>query len=181
MRPGIERHSTTILAVRRDGVTAVGGDGQVTMGETVVKERAAKIRTLRDGKVCVGFAGATADAFALLERFEKKLDEFSGQLRRAAVELAKEWRTDRMLRRLEALMVVADRETLLLLSGAGDVIEPDDEVVAVGSGAGHARAAARALLAHTKMPAREVVEESLGIAAALCIYTGGEIHVEEIR
>ena len=173
-------HGTTILAVRHRGHNAVGGDGQVTLGETVIKQRATKVRRLSGG-VVAGFAGSAADALGLLERFEKKLAEHSGQLRRAAVELAKEWRTDRALRRLEATLVLADREALLLVSGQGDVIEPDDGVLAVGSGASVARAAALALLRHAKLDARHVVEAALKVAGEICIYTNSEITVEEVE
>lgn len=172
--------STTILAVKRDGKVAIGGDGQVTLQTTVLKSNARKVRTMLDGKVCAGFAGSTADAFTLFERFEAKLGEHSGQLTRAAVELAKDWRTDRMLRRLEALLIVADRTTVLTLSGNGDVIEPDDGIAAIGSGGPFALSAARALLAHTKMSARDIVEKSLTIASEICIYSNGNLTVEEL-
>jgi len=172
--------STTVLAVRHKGHTAIGGDGQVTMGETVVKGKASKVRKLQGG-VHAGFAGSAADALGLLERFEKKLEEYSGQLRRAAVELAKEWRTDRVLRRLESTLILADAKTLLLLSGQGDVIEPDDGILAVGSGAAYARAAARALVEHSRLSAKEIVREALKIAADLCVYTNDEIAVEEVK
>ena len=175
-----QSRSTTVLAVRRDGCIAVGGDGQVTLGETIVKHSAAKIRKLRNGEVLVGFAGATADAFSLLERFEGKLDEHAGQLRRAAIELAKLWRTDRVLRRLESMMIVAGGGAMLLLSGQGDVIEPDDDVLAIGSGGPYAKAAARALLENTKLPAREIVEKSLTLAAELCVYTNDQLTIEQI-
>ncbi len=172
------RHSTTILTVRHKGLAAIGGDGQVTLNETVVKRQARKIRRLYDGKVAVGFAGATADAFALLERFEAKLKDFQGNVPRAATELAKEWRTDRVLRRLECLMAVADREHTLLLSGSGDVIVPDDGIIGIGSGGAVAVAAARAMVRHTELDAPAIVAEALNIAADLCVYTNHEIHVE---
>ncbi len=173
-------HGTTVLAVRRDSRVAVGGDGQVTMGQTVVKHDAVKVRRLFDDQVLVGFSGAAADAFALLERFEAKLKEFQGAVPRAATELAKEWRTDRILRRLESLLVVADRENLLLVSGSGDVIAPDDGIVGVGSGGAYAVAAARALIRRTDLSARDIVAESLAIAADLCIYTNHNIRIEEL-
>lgn len=171
------RH-TTVLCVRRGDQVALGGDGQVTMGTTVVKHGASKVRRLSGGKVLAGFAGSTADAVSLFTRFERKLEEFGGQLERAAVELAKDWRTERALRQLEALLVVCDRQTSLLLSGTGDVIAPDDGVLAVGSGGPCATAAARALLAHTSLGAPEIVKESLAIAASLDIYTNDRIVVE---
>jgi ATP-dependent HslUV protease subunit HslV len=170
--------STTILAVRRDGKTAIGGDGQVTLGQTAVKHDASKIRRLLDGKVLVGFAGSAADAFALMERFEGKLEQFKGNIRRAAIELAKEWRSDRVLRRLESLLVAVDAETSLMISGAGDVIEPKDGVVGIGSGGMYAVAAARALLKHSALPAAEVVRESLAITADICVYTNSNVTIE---
>lgn len=172
---------TTVLAVRRGGKVAMGGDGQVTIGETVIKHTARKVRTLHQGKVLAGFAGSTADAFTLFERFEKKLDQFSGNLSRAAVELAKDWRTDRVLRRLEALMAVCDKDNLFLISGTGDVLEPDDGILAIGSGGPYARAAADALLDKTDLSAAEVVSEALRIAAKICIYSNDEITVEELK
>jgi ATP-dependent HslUV protease subunit HslV len=173
--------STTVLAVRRDGHVVIGGDGQVTMGNTVVKASARKIRRLgADGKVLAGFAGSAADGLTLFEKFEARLKEFGGNLARAAVELAKDWRTDRVLRRLEALLLVADREKTLLLSGTGDVIEPDVDAAAVGSGGPYALAAARALLGATKLPAREIAERALTIAGEICIYTNGVLVFEEI-
>jgi len=172
---------TTILSVRRDGQVAVAGDGQVTMGETVVKSDAKKVRLLADGKVIAGFAGTTADALALLERFESKLKEYPGNMLRAAIELAKEWRTDRNLRRLESLLVVVDRERSLLLGGAGDVIEPDDGVIGIGSGGPYAVAAARALLKHTSLSAEDIAREALAIAAGLCVYTNDRITVEVLK
>ncbi len=175
-----EFHSTTIIAVRRDNKVAVAGDGQVTMGQTVVKQKAKKVRRLASGRVLTGFAGASADAFTLFSRLEEKLEEFNNNLTRAAVELAKDWRTDRMLRRLEALLIAVDAETSLLISGTGDVIEPDEGVIAIGSGGSFALAAARAMITHTELDARAVAEESLRIAQSICIYTGGDITVEEL-
>jgi ATP-dependent HslUV protease subunit HslV len=173
-------HGTTILAVRRDGKTAMAGDGQVTLGNTIMKSSARKVRKIYDGKIIVGFAGATADAFTLFERFEEKIKEYSGDLTRAAVELAKDWRTDRMLRRLEALLLVADREKMFVLSGTGDVIEPDEGAIAVGSGGNYAYAAALAFLQASGLSAREIAERSLKIAGGICIYTNNSILVEEI-
>ncbi len=177
-------HGTTILCVRRDGKVVMAGDGQVTMDKTVMKSTAKKVRRLAEGSVLAGFAGATADAFQLFELFEKKLKEHARSLPRAAVELAKQWRTDRMLRRLEALLVVADREHVLVLSGSGDVIEPDavagGGAVAIGSGGPYALAAARALLAHSQLPARAVAEEAMKLAAEICIYTNANVTVEEL-
>ena len=172
--------STTVLAVRRDGHVVMGGDGQVTMGNTVVKASARKIRRLGDGRVLAGFAGSAADGLTLFEKFEARLKEFNGNIARAAVELAKDWRTDRVLRRLEALLLVADREKTLLLSGTGDVIEPDVDAAAVGSGGPYAVSAARALLGATKLSAREIAERSLTIAGEICIYTNGMLVFEEI-
>jgi ATP-dependent HslUV protease subunit HslV len=173
------RH-TTILSVRRDAVVALGGDGQVTLGTTVLKHGASKIRRLLDGKVLAGFAGSTADAVTLFTRFERKLEEFHGQLERAAVELATDWRTEKTLRSLEALLVVADASHSLLLSGTGDVIAPDDGILAVGSGGPYAAAAARALLLHTALPAEAIVREALKIAASIDIYTNETIRVETL-
>jgi ATP-dependent HslUV protease, peptidase subunit HslV len=173
-------HSTTIIAVRKGDKVAVAGDGQVTMGQTMVKTKAKKVRRLADGHVITGFAGASADAFTLFARLEAKLKEFNGNLTRAAVELAKDWRMDRALRRLEALLVAVDEKTSLLISGTGDVIEPDEGVLAIGSGGSFALAAAKALMAHTDMGARDIAEESLRIAKSICIYTGGDIAVEEL-
>jgi ATP-dependent HslUV protease subunit HslV len=172
--------STTILCVRRDGKVAMGGDGQVSVGETVMKTRAVKVRTLKGGKILAGFAGAAADAFTLFEKFEEKLERYPGNLPRSAVELAKDWRSDRVLRRLEALLVVADREHGYVLSGSGELIEPDDAVLAIGSGGSYALAAARALLAATPLGAREVVERSLRIAADICVYTNDQLTVVEL-
>jgi ATP-dependent HslUV protease subunit HslV len=176
-----ELRATTVLAVRKDGTTALGGDGQVTLGDTVMKATAQKVRSLKDGKILAGFAGAVADAFALFEKLEEKLERYPGNLTRACVELAKDWRTDRYLRRLNALLVVADTERLFLVSGEGDVIEPDDEIVAIGSGGSYALAAARALKAHSDLPAREIVEKALAIAGEICIYTNQRITVLELR
>src|SRR4051812_39627589 len=173
--------STTILAVRHQGQTAIGGDGQVTLGQVVMKSDARKIRRLHQGKVVVGFAGASADAFALLERFEAKLKDFQGSVPRAATELAKDWRMDRSLRRLEAMMIAMDREHLLLVSGTGDVIQPTDGVAAIGSGGSFALAAARALLQHSPLDARQIVEAAMGIAGDLCIYTNRNIEIETIE
>ncbi len=172
--------STTVIAVRRGASVAMAGDGQVTMGNTVMKTNARKVRRISDGKVLVGFAGATADAFTLFERFEGKVKEYGGDITRAAVELAKDWRTDRILRRLEALLLVADRKATFLISGTGDVIEPDEGVIAIGSGGSYAYAAARAYLEASELGAREIAERSLRIAAGICIYTNGEIIVEEL-
>jgi ATP-dependent HslUV protease subunit HslV len=173
--------STTILSVRRDGQTALGGDGQVTLGNVVAKHDAIKIRRIGGGKVLTGFAGSAADAFALLERFEKKLSEFPDNTRRAVIELAKDWRTDRVLRRLEAMLAVVDKSTSLIVSGAGDVIEPTDGVVGIGSGGAYAASAAKALLAHSPLSAKEIVEASLRIAGELCIYTNTNIRVETLE
>jgi ATP-dependent HslUV protease subunit HslV len=173
-------HGTTVIAVRRGGRVALAGDGQVTLGNTVLKTQARKIHRLRGGRVLVGFAGSTADALALSERFEAKLDSYGGVLRRAAVELAKDWRTDRAMRRLDALLVVADLGETLVLSGNGDVIEPDDGIAAVGSGGPYALAAARALLRVEGLSAREMAEEALRIAAGICLYTNDRVTVEEL-
>ncbi len=171
---------TTILSVRRNGKVVIGGDGQVSMGHTVMKGNARKVRRLYKEGVLAGFAGATADAFTLFERFEGKLEKHSGNLTRSAVELAKDWRTDRMLRRLEALLCVADAEASLIISGTGDVIEPEEGLMAIGSGGNYALSAARALLRNTDMGAREIVEKSLGIAADICIYTNENLVLEEL-
>jgi ATP-dependent HslUV protease subunit HslV len=173
--------STTILAVRRGNTTAIGGDGQVTLGQVVMKADARKIRRLYGGKVLVGFAGSSADAFALMERFEAKLKDFQGSVPRAATELAKDWRLDRALRRLEAMMIAIDRENLLMVSGTGDVIQPTDGIAAIGSGGAYATAAARALLAHSTLTAPEIAKTALDIAADLCIYTNRNIEVEVIE
>jgi ATP-dependent HslUV protease subunit HslV len=174
-------HSTTIVAVRQNGRVALGGDGQVTMGDTVMKATAHKVRKLKDGKILAGFAGSVADAFALFEKFEEKLERYPGNLSRAAVELAKEWRTDRYLRRLEASLVVADRGHLFVISGDGNVIEPDDDVIAIGSGAGFALAAARALKLHSGLGSTEIARTALEIAADICIYTNRNIEVLELN
>ncbi|MBA3563225.1 MAG: ATP-dependent protease subunit HslV [Gammaproteobacteria bacterium] len=170
---------TTILSVRRNGIVAVGGDGQVSMGNTVMKGNARKVRSLFDGKVLAGFAGGTADAFTLFERFEGKLEQY-GNLTRAAIELAKDWRTDRMLRRLEALLCVADVEKSLVISGNGDVIEPEHDLMAIGSGGAYAQAAARALMENTELDARTIVEEALGIAAEICVFTNRNLVIETL-
>ncbi len=172
--------STTIICVRRHGRLAIAGDGQVTVGETVLKQTARKIRRLYKGQVLAGFAGATSDAFALFARFEAKLEEYKGNLSRAAIELAKDWRLDKALRQLQALMIVADGESSFLISGTGDVVEPDDGIIAIGSGGPYALAAARALLAHTALSAREIAYESAKISSGICIYTNAEIAVEEL-
>ena len=172
--------STTVLAVSRDGQTALAADGQVTLGDTVVKHGARKLRRLADGKVVAGFAGTTADAQALFAKFEGKLQEFQSNLERAAVELAKDWRTDRMLRRLDALLVVADQSHMLLISGNGDLIEPDDGVLAIGSGGPYALSAARALIRHTSLPAAEIASAAMRIAADICVYTNDRIVLEEV-
>ncbi|OUD14562.1 ATP-dependent protease subunit HslV [Thioflexithrix psekupsensis] len=171
---------TTVIAVRRAHEVVIGGDGQVTLGNTVMKNNARKVRRLYHGQVIAGFAGGTADAFTLFERFEGKLEKHQGHLTRAAVELAKDWRTDRMLRRLEALLLVADKTTTLMLSGNGDVVEPQDNLMAIGSGAPFAQAAARALLEHTELTAAEIVEKSLHIAADICIYTNHQLTLERL-
>ena len=176
-----EIRGTTILSVRRGGKVVIGGDGQVSMGNTVMKGNARKVRRLYKGQVLAGFAGATADAFTLFERFEGKLEKHSGHLTRAAVEMAKDWRTDRMLRRLEALLCVADREASLIISGNGDVIEPENSLMAIGSGGSFAQAAARALLENTELSAREIVEKGLNIAADICVYTNHKLVLEELE
>ena len=173
--------STTVLGVRVNGHVALGADGQATMGETVVKHKVQKVRALHNGKILAGFAGSTADAFTLFERFEEKLQQYGGSVTRAAVELAKDWRTDRYLRRLEALLAVASEERLLLISGTGDVIEPDDDIIAIGSGGPYALAAARALIKYgTNLSAKEIVKEGLSIAADICIYTNHQINILEL-
>ena len=174
-------HGTTILSVRRGNRVVIGGDGQVTLGDTMMKGNARKVRRLHDDQVIAGFAGGTADAFTLFERFEGKLQKHQGNLTRAAVELSKDWRTDRMLRRLEALLAVADASASLILSGTGDVIEPEEGIMAIGSGGPYAKAAARALLQETDLDARAIVEKSLYIAADICIYTNGELTIEELE
>ena len=171
---------TTIVSVRRDADVVVGGDGQITIGSTVMKSNASKVRRLRQDNVIAGFAGATADAFTLFERFEGALEKYQGNLRRSAVELAKDWRSDRVLRRLEAMLIVADRDSTLLVSGNGDVVEPEGGLVAVGSGGAYAQAAARALLNETALPARDIVAKSLAIAADICIYTNHQTTIETL-
>ncbi len=173
-------HATTILSVRRGDKVVIGGDGQVSLGNTVMKGNARKVRRLYKGKVLAGFAGATADAFTLFERFEGKLEKHSGHLMRAAVELAKDWRTDRMLRRLEALLLVADKNASLTITGNGDVIEPEDDLMAIGSGGTFAQSAAKALLDNTELSARDIVEKSLHIAADVCVYTNHNLVIEEL-
>jgi ATP-dependent HslUV protease subunit HslV len=171
---------TTILAVRRNGRVAVGGDGQVTLGNTIMKGNARKVRRLFRDQVVAGFAGGTADAFTLFERFESQLEKHSGNLTRAAVEMAKDWRTDRMLRRLEALLIVADKSTILMISGNGDVVEPEHDLIAIGSGGAFAQSAATALVQNTELPAREIVEKALTIAGDICIYTNRSLVIEEL-
>jgi ATP-dependent HslUV protease subunit HslV len=180
MNPGQVTHGTTILCVRRDGKTAMGGDGQVTVGETVMKGRANKVRSVADGKVLAGFAGAAADAFTLFERFEEKLKRYPENLPRAAVELAKDWRSDRVLRRLEALLALADGEHSFVVSGSGELIEPDDGVLAIGSGGNYALAAARALVRHSDFSAHDIVEKSLLIAGEICVYTNDNLTIMDI-
>jgi len=174
-------HGTTILSVRRNGEVAIGGDGQVSLGQTVVKGDAKKIRRLAGGKVIAGFAGGTADAFTLLERLEAKLEQHPAQLTRAAVELAKDWRTDRYLRRLEAMMIVADKETTLVLTGSGDVLEPESGIAAIGSGGDFARAAARALYDETGLPAEAIVRKAMAVAASICVYTNASLTLETLK
>ena len=173
-------HGTTIISVRRQGKVVIGGDGQVSLGNTIMKSNARKVRRLHQNKVIAGFAGGTADAFTLFERFEAKLDKYQGQLVRSAVELAKDWRTDRALRRLEALLAVADVHNSLIITGNGDVIEPEDNLIAIGSGGPYAQSAARALLQNTALSARDIVEKSLSIAADICIYTNHSLTIEEL-
>ncbi len=173
-------HATTIICVRHNKQVAIAGDGQVSIGETVLKGKASKIRTLYNKEILAGFAGATSDAFALFSRFEAKLEEFRGNLSRAAIELAKEWRLDRALRRLEALLIVADKDNSFLLSGTGDVIEPDDGIVAIGSGGSYALAAARTLLRFSDFPPKKIVKEALKISSEICIYTNDQITVKEL-
>jgi ATP-dependent HslUV protease subunit HslV len=174
-------HGTTILSVRRGAAVALGGDGQVTLGNVVLKAGAKKVRRLHNDRILAGFAGGTADAFTLFERFEGKLDKHQGNLLRSAVELAKDWRTDRILRRLEAMLVVADREKSLVITGMGDVLEPEHGIVAIGSGGPYAQAAARALLEHTQLTAREIVDKALAIAAEICIYTNDQRTIEVLE
>ena len=173
-------HGTTILAVRHKGKVVVVGDGQVSLGQTVMKHTARKVRKLYHDRVIAGFAGATADAFTLFEKFEAKLEQFNGNLKRAAVELAKDWRTDRVLRRLDALLIVADPENSLVVSGSGDVVEPDDGVIAIGSGGNYALAAARVLIKHTQLDAHAVAEEAMRAAAEICVYTNDQFSFEEL-
>jgi len=180
MSEAIQIRATTILALRHGGKVVMAGDGQVSFGNTVMKRSARKVRRIYNGKVIAGFAGASADAFTLFEKFEKQLDQHNGNLRRAAVELAKDWRTDRVLRRLEALLIAADREALLVLSGSGDIIEPDDEVIAIGSGGNYALAAARVLMKHTQLDARTIAEEAMRVAASICIFTNDQLVIEEL-
>ncbi len=174
----ITPHGTTILAIRTEKTVCIAGDGQVTFGDTVLKHSAIKIRRLYQNRVLAGFAGATADAFTLFEKFEKKLEQYNGNIARAAVELAKDWRSDKILRKLEAMLIVANDEHLFIISGNGDVIEPDDNITAIGSGGTYALAAARALLKHSDLDVRKIVEESMRIAAELCVYTNNKISVE---
>ena len=176
----IDMRGTTICSVRKNGEVAIGGDGQVTLGDTVVKHGGRKVRTIRDGSILTGFAGSTADAMNLFERFEAKLDEHGGSLMRAAVGLAKDWRTDKYLRQLEAMMIVADKDNTLLISGNGDVLEPDDGVAAIGSGGAYAKAAATALVNHSELNARDATKEAMLIAANICIYTNNNITIESI-
>jgi len=173
-------HSTTIICVRHKGKIALAGDGQVTIGQTVLKQKANKIRVLYKGKVLAGFAGATSDAFALFSRFEAKLEEYRGNLSRAAIELAKDWRMDKALRRLEALLIVADKEDSFLISGTGDVVEPDDGIIAIGSGGPYALAAARALTNHTDLSAKEIALEALRITSDICVYTNNQFVIKEL-
>jgi len=171
---------TTILCVRRDGKVAIAGDGQVTMGSTVLKHNAKKIRTMYNDKIIAGFSGATADAFTLFERFEAKIESYRGNIKRAAVELAKDWRTDKILRRLEALLIIADKEHTFIISGTGDVIEPEDGIAAIGSGGPYAQAAARALFENSNLAVKDIVEKAMKIASGICIYTNENITVEEL-
>jgi len=173
-------HATTILAVRHKGKIVMGGDGQVSLGNTIMKHSASKVRRIFNDKVVGGFAGSTADAFALFGRFEEKLEKYQGNLHRSAVEMAKDWRTDKMLRRLEAMLIVADKENFLLLSGTGDVIEPDDGILAIGSGGMFALSAAKALVTHSNLSAREIVEEAMKITETICIFTNGHLTIEEL-
>lgn len=177
----MEFKATTIIAVKKDNQLAIAGDGQVSLGNTIMKHKAKKVRTMYNGKVLVGFAGSVADAFALFERFEGKLEKFSGNLERAAVELAKEWRTDRFLRRLEALLLIANLEKILVVSGQGEVIEPDENAIGIGSGGAYAEAAAKALLKHSNLSAKEIATIAMEIAASICIYTNKEISIEVLE
>ena len=176
----IEFHGTTVIAVSRNGKTAIAGDGQVTLGATIMKKGAVKVRRMRDQSVLAGFAGSTADAMTLFDKFEAKLEQYRGNITRAAVELAKDWRTDRILRRLEALLIVADREHMFIISGSGDVIEPEDGIASIGSGGPYALSAAKMLLKHTALEARAIAEEAIKTAAEICIYTNDKITVEEL-
>lgn len=182
MEKGIYKdiRATTVLAVRKDGKAVMAGDGQVSLGETIMKHKAKKIRFMYDNKVIVGFAGASADAFSLFEKLEAKLDQFHGKLTKAAVELAKDWRTDRILRKLEALLLAMDGQSTLIISGTGDVIEPDEQVAAIGSGGPYAMAAARALVEHSDLDAISVAKEAMGIAASICVYTNNDIEILEL-
>lgn len=174
-------HGTTILCVRKNGKVAIGGDGQVTLGQTVMKHNAKKIRKMYNDNILAGFAGATADAFTLFEKFEEKIEKYRGNITRSAVELAKEWRTDKMLRRLEALLIVADEDHSFIISGTGDVLEPEDGIAAIGSGGPYAQAAAKALLEHTQLDPKQIVEEAMKITSKICIYTNNSINVEELN
>ena len=174
-------HGTTVLCVRKDGKVAMGGDGQVTLGQTVLKHNAKKIRKMYNDSVLAGFAGATADAFTLFEKFEGKLETYRGNITRAAVELAKDWRTDKFLRRLEALLIIADKDHSFILSGTGDVIEPEDGISAIGSGGPYAHAAAKALIEHSQLDPRQIIEEAMKIASKICIYTNDSISIEDIH
>ena len=174
----IDFHGTTIVCVKKNDKVAIGGDGQVTLGHTSIKHSAKKVRKIYEDKVCIGFAGSTADAITLFDKFEAKLEEFRGNIKRASVELGKDWRTDRVLRRLEALLVVADKSHMFLISGSGDVIEPDDDVIAIGSGGSYAQAAAKALMKFSDLEADEIVKNSLNVAAEICIYTNNQITIE---
>jgi ATP-dependent HslUV protease subunit HslV len=174
-------HGTTIICVRRKDKVAIGGDGQVTLGQTVIKHNAKKIRKMYNDTVLTGFAGATADAFTLFEKFESKIETYRGNITRAAVELAKEWRTDKILRRLEALLIVADKDHSFIISGNGDVLEPEDGIASIGSGGPYAHAAAKALMAQTQLEPREVVEEAMKVTSKICIYTNDSIHIEELN
>lgn len=180
-RNDLKFQATTVLGIRKKGQTALGGDGQVTLGETIMKMNAKKVRKMYNDTILVGFAGAAADAFTLFEKFENKIEEFRGNLYRSAVELAKEWRTDKYLRHLEALLAVADKKSTLILSGTGDIIEPDDNIVAIGSGGSFALAAARALVKHTDLSAKQIVKESLLITSKICIYTNNNITIETLE
>lgn len=174
-------HGTTILCVRKNGKVAIGGDGQVTLGQTVMKHNAKKIRKMYNDNILAGFAGATADAFTLFEKFEEKIEKYRGNITRSAVELAKEWRTDKMLRRLEALLIVADEDHSFIISGTGDVLEPEDGIAAIGSGGPYAQSAAKALLEHTQLDPKQIVEEAMKITSKICIYTNNSINVEELN